>query len=228
MRRVIVIAICSVALSACGSMGTKDETAQLLQQMQAQQNREMAALREQMSQSQAPTLTAEQVAEVVQAQLAAQTPTVDEADTDVEAYTPTLEGETTEETGDAETLPAEADVAEATNEILQVNLTATGGFAAAERTENCVVRLMTTGSEVDRPTTAKMATYVCSHMYGLKFNRKVKALEVQHVLGKDEKQFEAVLERDGAAFNHGLQLDGADDGITLDGEFILTNGAVKE
>ncbi len=228
MIRVLVIVIYSVALSACGSMGTKDETAQLLQQMQAQQNHEMDALREQISQNQAPTLTAEQVAEIVQAQLAAQTPTVDEADTDVGADAPTLEGETTEETGDAGTLLAEADVAEATNEILQVNLTATGGFAAAERAEDCVVRLMTTGSEVDRPTTAKMAAYVCSHMYGLNFDRKVKALEVQHVLDKDGKQFEAVLERDSAAFNHGLQLDGADDGIMLDGEFVLTNGALKE
>jgi hypothetical protein len=226
MRRVIVIAICSVALSACGSMVTKDETAQLLQQMQVQQNREMAALREQMGQSQA--LTAEQVAEIVQAQLAAQTPTVDEADTDIKAGAATLEDETSEENGDAGILLAEADVAEATNKILPVNLTTNDGFAAAERAENCVVRLMTAGSEVDRPTTAKMAAYVCSHMYGLNFNRKVKALEVQHVLDKDGKQFEAVLERDNAAFNYGLQLDGADDGITLDGEFVLANGAAKE
>ncbi len=226
MIRVIVIAICSVALSACGSMGTKDETAQLLQQMQAQQNREMAALREQISQNQAPTLTAEQVAEIVQTQLAAQTSTVDEAD--VEADVSTLEGEITEETDDAGTLLAETEAAEATKEILQVNITKAGGFAAAERAEDCVVRLMTTGSEVDRPTTAKMAAYVCSHMYGLNFNRKVKALEVQHVLDKDGKKFEAVLERDSAAFNHSLELDGADDDIALDGEFVLTNGALNE
>lgn len=72
----------------------------------------------------------------------------------------------------------------------------TGGeFMTAEMAENCIVRIMSAASDMERPTSAKMAAYVCSHVYGLNHQRTLEAEKVLYDLGKDNRKFDVELKQ---------------------------------
>ena len=84
-------------------------------------------------------------------------------------------------------------------------------FAAEDRAQACVMDLMQKGADVDRPTSAVKAAYVCSHLYGLDHNRGLEDKTVSHELSQDGKAFEANLSQRQARFQHVLDLDSGDD-----------------
>ena len=162
MKRVLLIALCSVAAVGCSTTSEVKDTTTLFQQMRDEQAQQMAELRDQISQQQASSLTIEEVAAIVEKQLTAREP----------------------------------QVVETAGQPVATKQPANGGFMTAELTENCIVRIMSAASDIKRPTSAKMAAYVCSHVYGLNHQRTLEPEKVLYNLGKDNRKFDVELQQE--------------------------------
>ncbi len=197
-------------LSGCAGMGGGSQRNQLQETVQAYDARLAAQeaalssiadeLREARLAREAAALAATEAAEEVPAE-----PLADESTEQDGAG----DGETVVVTALDETAPVETVAVPLAP--LPESAPAVVNFAAEDRAQACVLDLMQKGAEVDRPTSAVKAAYVCSHLYGLDHNRGLEDKTVSHELTQDGKAFEASLEQRKARFQHVLDLDSGDD-----------------
>lgn len=223
MRRVLILALplFALALSACGNMGghRADEDAMVraafdarLASQEAQTQEILAELRATREAAEAATLAA--------------TPPLPEPELPDGVEDTGNDGEGETDTGGGSAGAPEAVVVTTVEDTVPVETVAMPladnssdgsganvvGFAAEDRAKTCVTDLMKTGADVDRPTSAVKAAYVCSHLYGLDHDRGLETQNVSHSLTLDGKAFTAGLEQRKAKFQHVLDLDSGNDG----------------
>ena len=161
MNRVLIIALCSAVFTGCSTTSqVKEDTSALFQQMRDEQSQQMAELRKEVSKQ--SSLTAEDVAAIVDQRLAVRDTSVVQENVQVD-------------------VPKSVDK---------------GQFITAELTENCIIRIMSAAADIKRPTNAKMAAYVCSHVYGLNHQRTLEIEKVLVGLGQGNRKFDAELKQD--------------------------------